>query len=189
MIRIKILIIIIIIFVTPFSSGCIRDSGKLSDYFEYLIDVKSVNGKDYELFCPIAIDNITKLKSNIMNYIKVKEGKADFNEIESEKGDALRIKANSSIKLMSKEENNVPFAYLSMSNISVGLLDPWNEYDLWIYFNSTSLETIEISITLYIWHDKDNKALSISSEYNLNQYTKLEKGWQQIHMGVSLLPV
>lgn len=93
---------------------------------------------DYILYLPLPVNNGTS--SPVVSHLKLIEGNAQFDIINTSRGNALKIVGNGSIEILGNGHFNIETgAVMTMLNSSA--INPGNgqtEHTYWLYFNSSS---------------------------------------------------
>ena len=134
---------------------------------------------DYTLYLPLPVKNGTC--SPIINHLEVIKGNAQFEEINTSKGKALKVLGNGSIEIYANEYLNFEKGYaLTMLNSSS--INPSNgqtENRYWIYFNSSSSVNMTLISVYSEGHRKgDHKYI----HDNWAEFTNMTpvNGWQLV---------
>jgi hypothetical protein len=177
-----IMVIFLLVVISILSYIIINPKFQSSDYFQYIIYIKSRPDQNYEIIIPIALNQGTNDTSKIMSHQYNVKGYGTYGFMNTSYGIGNKISSNSSLKLENSHKTWVPYAYPSLivDNISDPLVNNI-KYKIWVYLNSSDTNEIQIYFFLYVWHDSENKGMSIRSPY----YITLNAGWQQIEVSVS----
>jgi len=204
----KVVLIIFLIILTSFLSGCFNDEKKDSDNdsdnnsnlaleYSFEIEISTINSKFFYLYTPLPLfgenepifsPNDTIAQQIIENIVLIM-GKGNYEIITTEYGKALNISSNKNITLISQGELNwqdqfsskIAPLYLSMmndNNIPEGVLVS-EKY--WIFSNNTN-----ISLKIKLDTKKlRNKIPRGHTNFN-SDIIKLKKGWQIIDIEESI---
>ena len=185
-------LIIIIFFIILISSdiliiGCFDVVNEDSHYFEYRVRVETESNIDYYIWIPIALELESGNISKMMESLQIDEGEGRTEIIETKYGDALNVSSSEDIKIYSYKEEQVPYAYLSMSNNSFEINEEElylnQKYDLWIYlYSDYSNITINVDIIVYVWDSDEKLGYSVSSKPGGDT---IKFGWNLITVGTS----
>ena len=83
--------------------------------YKYIIEINAYNHDHYFLIVPILVNEVDGNISDAMNKLII-EGKATCNLIETEYGKALSINGNGDVKIKSKGNEKIAFAWLNLIN-------------------------------------------------------------------------